>query len=169
MSSLNGNIPLETVGNFFAPEHTDGPPYIFAIMETEVVWNEGLIQMPVAKAPGPFRYSNPNPCKIVRAHSAVGQFIVRWMASREGDWPSVPDPRSANDNLTLLDARFISRHPKLNTAGVIRNYKVRGTYVYAFTQPVFPPQVGLWGGWVAYDSINPAANFMSASQFKPVY
>ena len=113
---------------------TSGTPYLDYRMDVGYNYSPGILQLPVADP----KLDGSVECEIVRVCSPFGVKVVSWSASRDGAWPTIPDPFAVDPNSVLVDAVITPRKPTILAGGVGHCYVITGTYYYALKKPVKP-------------------------------
>lgn len=126
-----GNVPtkgtktLDTQRNYVKQ---DSNPYLTTQIETQVVTNNGQIQL--ARASGDVGTES----FIPTLNSRITKKIVRFKTSRLNAKPQMPKPEI--EGCTLLSAKITMADPTILSSGVDRIYGVEGQYIFAVSNPI---------------------------------
>lgn len=138
-------------------------PYTSYNMVTKYIWDEGLVQMPVAEKSSD---GQPPACEIVRAEGACGRKEVRFTATRKGYHPNVPSPVTTDPNEVFAFADVGAVVPGLEASGEA-TYSVSGLYIYFLKKPWWVAGQGIPLGATPYDTTPAGNNVMPAGSFDP--
>lgn len=136
MASIT-SVPIATVPDLdpgpgqFTPEHIQTPYGVYSIT-IKYQNDQGKRMMPIGKLPT----SATKSIAIVSLFSPCCKKFVEWQASREGDYPLVPNAFDPDPNLTLLANDYWFIDPKRMADGFTLNYGMGGIYIYAVNNPV---------------------------------
>jgi len=151
-----------SVANLFTDNHVFAPYTRFTFV-ARYVWDEGLLQIPPAAAPGPVE--SPAACQIVRTSVPAGRVLVAWSAERLGATPLLPHPTAQpavlGGNWVFARSEIGLESRALQADGVTHLHRIQGVYHYLLRVPVWVPLGGATKGSTPYDQ-SPVAVLSSA-------
>ncbi len=159
-----GGILENNMGVAFTQGHQIAPYRTYNV-ECRYVWNEGLIQVPIA---GPKTTDDQRtPCEIVREHAPCGYKEVRFEATRIAAQPAVPHPLSYrnNPNEVFYYADVVVTVPALGIVGET-TWGIRGVYRYHLLKPIWVED-GLRSGASPLDTAQEVSNIYDSTDFNP--
>ncbi len=101
--------------------------YLVDWMDTEYVYDSGLVTLPVTSGTG---------VVTVQKHQPIGFKIVRWEKVRLETPPFYPSADTDDANLILLHKNIQTCSPGVMTNMRSRIFAARGVYVYGLVEPV---------------------------------
>jgi len=114
--------------------------YLIWGCNVQVIYNAGLLQIPVAVDPSTALNATDAekkpPCSIVRTAAAWGKKIITYRARRLGIVPDFPTPATDNPNETLEAAAVDVDGMFPDVGGVLREYAGGAVYVFILSQPL---------------------------------
>lgn len=106
-------------------------PYEVYEIRTFLVWDEGVISLPVAGAPGTH-------AELVRLHAGRGEKVVAWFARRKGAYVQAPLQESNTAVQVFAGEHLALKSGALQADGMTWLYTWGGFYRYLLTRRVSP-------------------------------
>lgn len=87
-------------------------------------------------SPGGFQGAT---CAFVQLAAPTSMWVCDWSCeyrTNPGDYPKYPDPRPTDQNIVILDIKLIPDMVLLGADGTSPIYRISGTYVYGYRDPL---------------------------------
>ena len=145
-SSTNSVATLTILGFDVAiptnsPDFKDTQPYDTYLIDTEVYFDNGLVQLPgtgygsSGSSSSSGGQSSGNVSSVVAVSGGMMRMTVTWVASRTGAPPVLPAYFSEDANMVPLHGAIIAKEVIPSADGASLRYFVSGSYTYAILDP----------------------------------
>jgi hypothetical protein len=150
-TSMIDTVPIPEANRFgiATTENSNGFSYLLWDSDVRYVTDVGQKQLPLSKhRVGPSPGYAIETAAIVPLHAPIAQRVIKIIASRNGNWPSIPNPIPAKTDPTTLREVLVSKKevldtPKLDSDNANMIYSIQLEWTYALARP---PEYALFTG-----------------------
>lgn len=132
--------------------------YLQCDIDTDYRLNSGNIHLPLSKA----RYPTQDTSIVVNLFPGIAERTITMVATRQGDWPIVPKPKSlithGSMKETFLTGRVIPQTPKLTPDGKTVVYAMQVVWKYALNRMPSSPTDAFWAAADPRTKLTPIQN-----------